>query len=124
MSEWQSEPRDHTGDYDPDIPELHTNPWNEPYWQDAPIGHPFVVEWTDGTFSTKDEKWVSETIDLADTGYGDEVKQILAADENGKLVPIKVGKQIRVSNGEAFYYAHSKICAGTRIVGTVAWSDH
>ncbi len=120
---WQNEPRDHTSDYDPDIPSLEDD-----YWQNQPIGDVFVVEWTDGTFSSKSAEWVSDTIDLADSDLGDCVKQILATDENGNLVPIRVGKQERVNDDyegcRLLYFAHSKIYAGKRHVGTVGWTDH
>ena len=100
-------------------------PWDDPEW--SPIGDPFVVQWEDGTYSTKSEQWVSETYDLADCDYGDGVKEIMAADENGKLVPIHIGQQERLDNDEEYpplYFAHSQIYAGNRKAGIVRHTDH
>ncbi len=93
---------------------------------EPPLGDVFVVQWNDGTFSTKSGSYISEMYDMADTGYGDEVKQVLAADEHGDLVPVRVGEQERVKSDEEFplYYAYAPIYAGTKKVGTVAYTDH
>ena len=108
------------------MPKLDALVQEEPFWQDEPIGGTFVVRWTDDTFSVKDEKWVSETSDMADYGYGDEVKEILAANEHGTLGPIRIGEQERVSSDEEYplYFAHSAIHAGNKRVGTVSYTDH
>ncbi len=110
--EYGNEPRDFTSDYDPDVPD--------------PIGNPFVVQWTDGTFSTKSERWVSDTFDMADCDYGEGVSKILAADENGNLVPVHMGESRKINEDQEFplHYARSRIYAGTRVVGHVTYSDH
>ena len=145
MSEYATEPFDFTSDYDPDIPEVDEFKVaqavaagidedaarevlaDEATWQNEPIGGTFVVRWTDDTFSIKDEKWVSATTDMADCGYGDEVKEILAANEHGTLVPIRIGEQERVDDDEEEYplhFAHAAVYAGNKRVGTVYFTDH
>jgi hypothetical protein len=109
-----------------DTPRLEALMKEKPYWQNEPIGDPFVVAWHDDTFSTNSEKWVSETIDMADYNYGDDVKFILAPNEHGTLVPIRIGEQERVSSDEEYplYFAHAAIYAGNKRVGTVSYTDH
>ncbi len=118
-SEWQNEPSGwYPGDDEPVSLEDEA--------ADAPIGETFAVVWRDGTVSAKGGSWVSESYDMADCDYMDAVKEVLAADENGRLVPVTLGKQQKtVTDDETpFRYATAPIMAGTRQVGTVTFTDH
>lgn len=100
-----------------------------PHCYDEPgekVGDPFVVVWDDGSVSSKSEAWVSESFDMADCQDVDGVREILATDENGELVPVRVGDSQRINTDEEFpvRYANAQIFAGTRCVGHVTFTDH
>jgi hypothetical protein len=93
---------------------------------DPPTGLPFVVQWEDGSFSVKSEKWVSETYDMADCDYGEGVKQIYAANERDELVKISLGQREKINTDQEFpfRFERSPVYADTRIAGYVTWTDH
>lgn len=113
---------------DAELSQASSEYWNN-FEDEAPgerVGDPFVVVWEDGSVSARNEAWVSESFDMADA-YGEEgVKSVLAIDENGDLVPIRVGEQERINTHEEFpfRYATAPVYAGTKRVGTVTFTDH
>lgn len=90
------------------------------------IGQPFVILWEDGSVSAKDNAWVSSAYDMRDCDAMEGIKNILAADEDGDLVPVTLGPFRRLDTDEewAFRYGAASLLAGTRIAGTVTYTDH
>jgi hypothetical protein len=88
---------------------------------DDPEWPVFVVVWEDGAVSVCGNTRISQILDLADC-----VKSIHAANQDGELVKITVGKSHEINTDEErpFRYAAAPIMAGTRRVGTAAYTDH
>lgn len=86
----------------------------------------FLILYQDGSMSLKNGPEVSRMYDLADCGHMDDVKDVLAVDEDGDLASVTVEARRWANTDEEypFYYAYSDILAGKRRVGTVAWTDH
>lgn len=86
----------------------------------------FAVVWDTGFISSHTEEEISRMYDLADCDMMDGVTGIYAVDEDGKLTEVRVGPSVPVQSTEEypFYYAHSPIYAGTRLVGYVSHTDH
>lgn len=78
------------------------------------------------TVTSLSERAISDMYDRADCDYMDGVHDVLALDENAKLVPVEIGPQERINSDAEFplYYATAPIMAGKRRVGTVRYSDH
>lgn len=93
----------------------------------AGIGHAFVVQWNDGSLSSKAGPEVSYMHDTADCDGMEGVRAIYATDENGNLVIVRTGPPQRdegFPEDNPVYYARSPLWAGKRVVGHVHHSDH
>lgn len=70
-----------------------------------------------------DEKRVSDDIDMQDC-HGESM-DIFWLNDDGKLIPVTVGKtERRGSLEENFIYAYSPLMAGDEVVGYVSHTDH
>lgn len=91
------------------------------------VGHPFVVQWADGSVTSMTEEDVSRMYDLADCGHMDEIRTVLAANEKGALVPVTCGPlQHDPDYPECggIVYATAVLMAGARQAGIVHFTDH
>lgn len=88
----------------------------------------FVIVYDDGHVRAVNEGVISNMYDMADCDAMEEVREVYACDENGRLVPVQVGPQERhdgwVEAGSGIYYATARIKAGKRTVGFVHFTDH
>lgn len=88
----------------------------------------FVVVWDNGHTAIKSGQEISHMLDLADCDMCDGVAGIYSVNEQNELVKISVGKMERDSDydpeGSSLVFAYAPIMAGTRRVGTLAYTDH
>ena len=86
----------------------------------------FAILWNNGTITAADGTRVSAMHDMADADGMEGVRAVYAADQDGSLTEITVGRSRKINTDEElpFRYAASPIMAGTRQVGTVTHTDH
>lgn len=88
----------------------------------------FVVVWDNGHMAIKNHAEVSHMYDLSDCDYMDGVAGVYAVNEKNELVKVTLGKLERDADydpeGSTMVYAYTAIFAGSRRVGSVAWTDH
>lgn len=87
----------------------------------------FVVVYDNGAVSVKTNDEVSHMYDLSDCDYMEGVAGVYAVNESNELVKVRLGALTRHDSdldNSTIVYASSDILAGSRRVGSVAWTDH